>query len=108
MERALLGSSHDEIGASLLRRWGVGEPIVEAVAYHDEPFRSSEAGFRSVTAVYAANVLDGGGYSQDGDGSPSEQTLDYLAEQGLSGCWPKWQKWVEQMRKERWGCFSET
>ena len=96
MEKAMLGLCHGEIGGHLLRRWGVSGPIVEAVALHDEPFRSSTPGFTPLTAVYVANVLDGGGWAQDGDGVPAEQALEYLTVRGLVDHWPKWQMWLRQ------------
>lgn len=36
-ERRLLGTSHAELGAWLLGRWGLPLPVVDAIAHHDEP-----------------------------------------------------------------------
>jgi len=37
MERALLGADHMELGAHLLKRWGVPDLVTTAVAYHHRP-----------------------------------------------------------------------
>jgi putative nucleotidyltransferase with HDIG domain len=36
-ERAVLGADHSEIGACLLKKWSLPEPIIEAVANHHSP-----------------------------------------------------------------------
>jgi putative nucleotidyltransferase with HDIG domain len=38
-ERAVLGYSHDEIGAIVAERWQLPEPIVQCVRYHHRPSR---------------------------------------------------------------------
>ena len=40
-EQALLGMNHAEVGAALLRKWALPEPIVEAVALHHDYTKSS-------------------------------------------------------------------
>ena len=96
-EQSILGLSHGEVGAYLLQRWGVSDSVAEAVALHDEPFRSSTAGFTPLTAVYIANTLDGGGWPQDGDGVPTQEALEYLTVRGLNDHWPKWQKRLKEV-----------
>jgi len=36
-EKAVLGADHSEVGACLLKRWSLPEPIIEAVAHHHSP-----------------------------------------------------------------------
>ena len=56
-EERRLGASHAEVGAYLLGVWGLPDPIVEAVAYHEQPGRCPTAAFSTLTAVHAANAL---------------------------------------------------
>lgn len=56
-EVKLFGATHAEIGAYLLSLWGLPETIVEAVAFHHNPIKSSRVGFSAVTAVHAADAL---------------------------------------------------
>jgi len=56
-EQQILGTSHAEIGASLLATWGLSDQLVEAVAFHHHPEHSGASEFSALTAVYAANLL---------------------------------------------------
>jgi putative nucleotidyltransferase with HDIG domain len=56
-EREVLGTTHAEIGAYLLHRWGIADNIVEAVAYHHHPSASIGRERNSLFAVHAANAL---------------------------------------------------
>ena len=56
-EQEVFGVTHAEVGAYLLGLWGVGEPIVEAVAYHHRPSACDELAFSPLTAVHVANAL---------------------------------------------------
>ena len=56
-EQEVFGVTHAEVGAYLLGLWGVGESIVEAVAYHHRPSACDELAFSPLTAVHVANVL---------------------------------------------------
>jgi HD-like signal output (HDOD) protein len=57
-ERQVLKASHAEAGAYLLGLWGVGDMVLEAVAFHHDPSASRLNGLSAVTAVHAANVLE--------------------------------------------------
>jgi putative nucleotidyltransferase with HDIG domain len=56
-EEQLLGTSHAEIGAYLLRLWGIPNLAVEAVAHHHHPTRVQHSEFDSTVAVYVADLL---------------------------------------------------
>ena len=92
-----LGLSHEIVGAEFLERQKFPQAIVNAVSFHDSPFSSRESGFTPTIAVYAANILDGGGWPQDSDGVPSDLAMDYLAAQGFVDPWPKWQQLVVKL-----------
>ena len=93
VEEEVFNRTHHTVGGSLLQKMKFPDPIVEAVAYHDEPFQSSAQQFSALTAVYAANILDGGGWPQDSDGMPSAWEMEYLASHGLADRWPIWREY---------------
>ena len=92
-EKHLLGISHGEIGVSLLNRWGIKGTVPQIVEWHDEPFHIPGFHSFSLTAVYIANELDGGGFPQDGDGAIGVEGEIYLKKLGLWDCLPLWQSW---------------
>ena len=51
---------HAEAGAYLLGLWGLPMPIIEAVAFHREPSRSSTRSFWVTGAVHTAMALAAG------------------------------------------------
>jgi len=57
VEQSMLGTSHAEIGAHLLERWGMPYPVIEAVAYHHFPSRVPCEEFGVLAAVHAADFL---------------------------------------------------
>jgi putative nucleotidyltransferase with HDIG domain len=56
-EEELLGTSHAEIGAYLLRLWGIPNLAVEAIAHHHHPTRVGHSELDSTVAVYVADLL---------------------------------------------------
>ncbi len=58
-ETVVMGTNHAEVGAHLLKLWGLPHPIAEAVAYHHEPRACVVKEFSPLTAVYAANLIEG-------------------------------------------------
>jgi HD-like signal output (HDOD) protein/ActR/RegA family two-component response regulator len=57
IELDLFGASHAEIGAYLLGLWGLPQRVVDTVAGHLEPQRSSSRLFDAAAALYVANHL---------------------------------------------------
>ncbi|MBI5579398.1 MAG: HDOD domain-containing protein [Deltaproteobacteria bacterium] len=57
LEQEIFGGSHAELGAYLLGLWGIGEEVVDAIAYHQCPSRASTL-TRVLAVVYAANGLE--------------------------------------------------
>ena len=91
IEKNLLGTTHAESGAQFLARWGVPSELQTIVRFHDQPFQSPCAGFCALTAVYIANVLEGGGMAQDSDGVIGWESEAYLVRLGLWDDLPRWQ-----------------
>lgn len=56
VELELLGTTHAEVGASLLALWGLPDPVVEAVAHHHRPDRSPR-GAPGAAVVHVVDAL---------------------------------------------------
>jgi HD-like signal output (HDOD) protein len=69
-EQETLNITHAEIGAYLLRLWGLPLPVVEAVMLHHAPGRRGITSFDAVGAVHVANAL-----AHDDDGLLDMQFL---------------------------------
>lgn len=90
-ELQVLGTTHAELAACLLGNWGLPLPVLEAVAWHHCPHRSSDAGFTPLTAVHAANIFVG--EMAGGDAALSESfDHDYLLQIGLGEARNKWRE----------------
>ncbi len=57
IEKEVFGASHGEIGAYLFALWGMPPDLLEAVALHHDPSRSTSDEFSPLTAVHVANTL---------------------------------------------------
>ncbi|MDR4493941.1 MAG: HDOD domain-containing protein [Nitrospirales bacterium] len=99
MEQEVYGTTHAELGAALLSRWGGEDALVHAVGFHDDPFRNDQTQFCSASAVYLANILDGGGIAQDCDGVLCAQGEAYLRRLGLLEQVPYWQARMREIQK---------
>src|ERR1051325_1273169 len=91
-EQQGLRATHAEVGAYLLDLWGLPAPLVEAVALHHQPGKTSELKFSALTAVHAANVIE-----QESQKSDPEEPLDhfdseYLDQLGLGSRVEVWRK----------------
>lgn len=99
MEQDVYGTTHAELGAALLSRWGGDEALVSTVGFHDDPFRYGDAHFCSASAVFLANILDGGGIAQDCDGVFCSEGEAYLGRVGLLEHVPYWQTRMREIQK---------
>jgi putative nucleotidyltransferase with HDIG domain len=91
-EQAVFGASHAEVGAYLLSKWGLPDPIIEAVACHHLPSQSSDQGFSPLTAVHVANELDEEQSRPKGAEHVSLVDLNYLANVNLMERYTVWQE----------------
>ena len=78
---------HAEAGAYLLGLWGLPMPIIEAVAFHRQPQRSSTRSFWVTGAVHVAMALASG----------TEIDEDYLAKTGMLNKLPTWREQAENL-----------
>jgi len=56
-EQYIFGTDHAEIGAALLRRWGLPPSLGNAVAFHHHPGCTEEKSPTALTFVHVANAL---------------------------------------------------
>jgi HD-like signal output (HDOD) protein len=56
-EKQVFGATHSGLAGYLFALWGLPAAVVEAVAFHHDPERSSYKKFSALTAVHAANAL---------------------------------------------------
>ena len=57
-EAEVIGCNHAEMGAYLLGLWGLPDPVVEAVAFHNSPAECEEGECSVATVVFAASELE--------------------------------------------------
>lgn len=89
-ELEVFGTTHAEVGAHLLSLWGVGEAIVEAVAFHHRPSASQASEFTPLTAVHVANALHEQSLASDEKKAAYQPDLEYLSKTGLHEHLPAW------------------
>ena len=95
VEMEVFGTTHAGIAAYLLGLWGLPASIVEAVAFHHTPEKSTHQVFSPLTAVYVANAL-----AHEADGEPSSLNYDYLAQIGVTDRLDAWREKAEDLSAE--------
>jgi HD-like signal output (HDOD) protein len=78
-EQEIFGATHSGVAAYLFGLWGLAAPMVEAVAFHLEPGRSSVQTFSPLAAVHVAHVLAQELGREKLPGQPAEIDHGYLA-----------------------------
>jgi HD-like signal output (HDOD) protein len=91
IEQELFGSTHAGLAAYLLGLWGLPAMIVEAVAFHHTPEKSTHQQFSPLTAVHVANALE-----HEWDGGVALLNEEYLAGLGVAN---RLDVWREEMRR---------
>jgi HD-like signal output (HDOD) protein len=82
-EMEVFGATHDHVGACLLAAWGLPLAILEALAWHHEPERSSERTFCLLAAVHAANA-----FAHETEGTPAQLNAEFIERTGLTVLFP--------------------
>lgn len=92
-EREVFGADHAHVGAYLLGIWGLGDGIVEAVAFHQHPGDYQGSGFRAVTAVHVGNAMaETQMRTSAGTGELVGLDQDYLTRENLLSSVPLWRE----------------
>ncbi|MES9834760.1 MAG: response regulator [Candidatus Thiodiazotropha sp. DIVDIV] len=91
-EIEIFSATHGAVGAYLLGLWGLPEPVVEAVALHNQPSMQAEKVFSTLSVVHVANAL----VHEHASETPSMTLLDhdYLQEVGITDRLETWQSLV--------------
>lgn len=91
IERETFGATHAEVGAYLLLLWGMGDELVEAIAFHHTPSACPVRIFSPLTAVHVADSLEheAGGVAPEMAG---ELDTGYLTETGLDHRLAHWRE----------------
>jgi putative nucleotidyltransferase with HDIG domain len=89
-ERAVLGTTHAELGAYLLGLWGLPQRIVEAVAFHHAPANCPGRTLSVLAPVHVANALDSETHPEPGIVHATSVDLAYLKELGVADCFARW------------------
>jgi putative nucleotidyltransferase with HDIG domain len=79
-EARLLGFHHGAVGAALLRSWGLPDAVIDAVALHHEPARSSSP---LATVVYLADAAAHGVGAVGSGGACPQPEWDTVAAEAL-------------------------
>jgi HD-like signal output (HDOD) protein len=83
LEISVFNATHAEVGAYLLGLWGLPDPVMEAVAFHEEPARAPTRGMSLAGIVHVAQALVAGS-----EAAPVDQAwVDSL---GRSEPWAAW------------------
>jgi HD-like signal output (HDOD) protein len=93
IEMDVFGATHAGLAAYLLGLWGLPAPIVEAVAFHHTPEKSSLQAFSPLTAVHVANALE-----HEIDGGDASLNEEYLEKIGVANRLDAWRKEVRKLR----------
>lgn len=92
IENEYFGASHAELGAYLLRRWGLPALVVAAVGYHHFPERHPTSDFSPTTAVHVANYFDLVKHPHHGFGT-NDLDMRYIENLKLADHLPTWESW---------------
>jgi HD-like signal output (HDOD) protein len=100
-EETVLGTTHDALGAYLMRLWGISDQIAEVIAFHDCPSNASNPELGALTVVHAANALEYEISGRSAEGSPPIVDMKYLTNLGLADRVPSWHGTCAQLAHER-------
>jgi HD-like signal output (HDOD) protein len=90
-EMEIFGTTHAGLAAYLLGLWGLPAAIVEAVAFHHTPEKSTNPHFSPLTAVHVANGLE-----HELAGENFNVDHDYVAKIGVANRLDEWRSEVEK------------
>jgi putative nucleotidyltransferase with HDIG domain len=89
-ETEIFGATHEQIGAYLIRLWGLPDAIAEAVALHHSPQLCPGRRFNPVGVVHVADALDHREVPPRGEMENTRLSTAYLAQLGLTDRLTDW------------------
>ncbi|MBT3509106.1 MAG: HDOD domain-containing protein [Nitrospina sp.] len=90
MEEEVFGFSHAKIGAHLVGLWGLPDPIVEAILFHETPAECTSSTPSPLTFVHVANAFEEEMLKEGDLNVPFKIDQGYLRMVGLHHRIPKW------------------
>lgn len=90
-EREALQTTHADVGAYLLGLWGLGDSVVESVAFHEQPGEAPTQALGLPAIVHAADRLVRFPDQADPDHEQLRLDARCLNEWGMRERWPVWQ-----------------
>jgi putative nucleotidyltransferase with HDIG domain len=82
-EHIAFGVTHAEVGAYLIGLWGLPDSLVDAIACHHRPGRSTESKFGPLAAVHLADALEHHRRIEGGKHAARDLDAAYLGRAGL-------------------------
>ncbi len=80
-EQRVLGATHAQVGGYLMGIWGLSSSLVEAIAFHHCPAKSSNNSFCSLTLVHLADCAQ---HRARGEHNKGRLDIEYLNKLGVS------------------------
>ncbi len=96
-EADAFGCTHNGVGAYLLGLWGLGDSIVEAVAWHHHPAHAKPASFSALIAVHAADYYDNQFHMHPPSNGESVIDEHLLTQLGLYPQLASWEKTCQEV-----------
>ena len=93
LEEEVFGFTHSKIGAYLVGLWGLPDPIVEAILFHETPAECSTTMLSPLTFLHVANAFEEEDISAVNLDIPLKIDQEYLGKAGLAH---RVSKWAEQ------------
>jgi HD-like signal output (HDOD) protein len=94
-EKEVFGANHSSVGGYLLGLWGLPVTVVEAIALHHTPSRTTNPSFGALTTVHVANAFMHETRADDShEDMDNELDLPYLATLGLAHRVSAWREAV--------------
>jgi len=84
-EKAILGTTHAEIGAYLLNLWGFPQDVVNAIAFHHYPSNSKQNNLSPLTFVHISESFITGEQLDNEDKILQLLDTDYMEKIGIAG-----------------------
>jgi HD-like signal output (HDOD) protein len=100
IELEVFGATHADVGGYLLGLWGLPVPVIEAIALHHNPGKTTHKTFSPLTAVHAANVLSYESRRSDNGTSAGQIDAKYLDELGLSDRPDAWRMTLRESKAQ--------
>jgi HD-like signal output (HDOD) protein len=93
LEEEVFGFSHSKIGAHLVGLWGLPDPIVEAILFHETPSDCACTDLSPLTFVHVANAFEEKVVRGNNEEMPFKIDQEYLR---MAGLYDRIPKWIEQ------------